>query len=115
MEDNVIVVKRVVLMHIAMRRIFLILQMVTLESSFELVEAGDERCVKELQQYMLYLAVTINNLYNILDCDVILGGYVGGYMEKYLDERDVWFRRDVHLLQMEALSNHVSSNTSHLL
>lgn len=53
---------------------------------FELVEAGDERCVKELQQYMLYLAVTINNLYNILDCDVILGGYVGGYMEKYLDE-----------------------------
>ena len=53
---------------------------------FELVEAGDERCVKELQQYMLYLAVTINNLYNILDCDVISGGYVGGYMEKYLDE-----------------------------
>lgn len=35
---------------------------------------------------MQYLAVTINNLYDILDCDVVLGGYVGGYMEKYLDE-----------------------------
>ena len=21
-----------------------------------------------------------------MDCDVVLGGYVGGYMEKYLDE-----------------------------
>lgn len=38
MEDNVIVVKRVELMHIAMRRIFLILQMVTLESSLNLLK-----------------------------------------------------------------------------
>ena len=53
---------------------------------FELVDAGDERCKKEFRQYMQYLAVTINNLYDILDCDVVLGGYVGGYMEKYLDE-----------------------------
>lgn len=35
---------------------------------------------------MQYLAVMINNIYNILDCDVVLGGYVGGYIEKYLDE-----------------------------
>ena len=71
--------------------------------------------MKELQQYMLYLAVTINNLYNILDCDVILGGYVGGYMEKYLDELRRMVSERCTFATMEALSNHVSSNTSHLL
>lgn len=53
---------------------------------FELVEIGDERCVAEWKDYMKYLAATINNLSNILDCDIVLGGYVGGYMEKYLDD-----------------------------
>lgn len=53
---------------------------------FELVDTGDKKYVDEWNKYMQYLAVMINNIYNILDCDVILGGYVGGYIEKYLDE-----------------------------
>ena len=53
---------------------------------FELVDTGDKKYVDEWNKYMQYLAVMINNIYNILDCDVVLGGYVGGYIEKYLDE-----------------------------
>lgn len=53
---------------------------------FELVDTGEKKYVDEWKKYMQYLAVMINNIYNVLDCDVVLGGYVGGYMEKYLDE-----------------------------
>ena len=33
-----------------------------------------------------YLASAINNVRALLDCDVILGGYVGAYLEPYLEE-----------------------------
>ena len=56
-----------------------------LKRFFELLEAGDEVCLAEWEKYVYYLAVAVNNLHNILDCDVILGGYVGGFMEKHVD------------------------------
>lgn len=57
-----------------------------LKKFFELVDAGDEKCVAEWKKYLRYLSVAINNVNNIFNCDVVLGGYVGGYMEKYIDE-----------------------------
>lgn len=57
-----------------------------LKRFFELVDAGDEECTAAWEEYLYYLAVVVNNLNNILDCDIILGGYVGGYMEKYMDK-----------------------------
>lgn len=57
-----------------------------LKRFFELVDAGDEQCTEAWEEYLYYLAVVVNNLNNILDCDIILGGYVGGYMEKYMDK-----------------------------
>ena len=57
-----------------------------LKRFFELLEAGDEECAAEWQQYIHYLSVVINNLNNMLNCDVILGGYVGGFMEKHIGE-----------------------------
>lgn len=57
-----------------------------LKSFFELLEKGDKACRKAWKIYMKYLSVVINNLRNCLDCEVILGGYVGSYMEKYVEE-----------------------------
>ena len=37
-------------------------------------------------EYLEYLAVTVTNLRMAYDCDIILGGYVGGYLEKYMAE-----------------------------
>ena len=37
-------------------------------------------------RYLGYMASTINYVRALLDCDVILGGYVGAYLEPYLDE-----------------------------
>lgn len=36
-------------------------------------------------EYLDHLALTVNNLRMCYDCDVILGGNVGAYMEEYLD------------------------------
>ena len=33
---------------------------------------------------MNFLAIAITNLRMAFDCDVVLGGYVGGYMDRYL-------------------------------
>lgn len=55
-----------------------------LELFFERLEGHDCQCLKAWDEYLEYLAVAVSNLRIIFDCDVILGGYVGGYMEKYL-------------------------------
>lgn len=37
------------------------------------------------EDYTEKLALAVNNLHMILDCDIVLGGYVGSYLEPYLD------------------------------
>ena len=32
------------------------------------------------------MAIAVNNIHMILDCDVVLGGYVGSYMGEYISE-----------------------------
>ena len=34
------------------------------------------------------MAIAINNIHMVLDCDTILGGYVGSYTEDYIQE--IW-------------------------
>ena len=46
----------------------------------------DEKILVNWDRYLNYMASTINNVRALLDCDVILGGYVGAYLEPYLDE-----------------------------
>ena len=36
------------------------------------------------QEYLQYLLLTINNLRMLFDCRVVLGGYVGNYMEEHI-------------------------------
>ena len=47
---------------------------------------SDTRLLDNWDRYLYYLAATINNVRSLMDCDIILGGYVGAYLEPYLDE-----------------------------
>lgn len=57
-----------------------------LESFFEKLKRGDGACEKIWKDYLGNLAVAINNLRMCFDCPVILGGYVGGWMEPWLND-----------------------------
>lgn len=57
-----------------------------LENFFAALNRREEKAVQLWEQYTSYLAVAINNIHMLLDCDVVLGGYVGSYTEPYLKE-----------------------------
>lgn len=52
----------------------------SLSRFFDALESGDPVCVKRWDTYLEHLAITVSNLRMVLDCDIILGGHVGGYM-----------------------------------
>lgn len=53
---------------------------------FRLLGEGKEEQQAIWQEYQGYLVITVNNLRMLYDCDVILGGYAGAYMEEYIDD-----------------------------
>jgi predicted NBD/HSP70 family sugar kinase len=55
----------------------------SLDKFFEYVKEGSSYHVNIWNEYLEYLAVTINNLKMLFDCPVIAGGYVGPYLEEY--------------------------------
>jgi predicted NBD/HSP70 family sugar kinase/biotin operon repressor len=55
-----------------------------LKRFFEELEAGNETLKPVWEQFLYYLTTTINNLVVPFDCKVILGGYLGEYLEKYI-------------------------------
>lgn len=57
-----------------------------LANFFEAVKNNDSQCSKAFTEYLYYLAITINSLRMIFDCDVVMGGYVGPYLLDYMDE-----------------------------
>lgn len=57
-----------------------------LESFFSLLKIGDKNASKIWDEYLDYLAITVNNLHMLFDCKVILGGYIGEYIEDYMEE-----------------------------
>ena len=54
------------------------------EDFFSSLESGEKRHKKALDEYCDYLALAITNLSMSFDCNVVLGGYIGGYLEPYL-------------------------------
>lgn len=54
-----------------------------LERFFKELEEGNMQFVSIWREYLGYLAIAISNLRMAFDCDIILGGNVGGYMEQY--------------------------------
>ena len=59
-----------------------------LEKFFELLERKDQKAAEIWDVYTSYLTVALNNIHMLLDCDIILGGYVGSYAGPYLS--DIW-------------------------
>lgn len=53
---------------------------------FHELETGNPKCKKIWEEYIKYLAIAVNNVRMLFDCKVILGGYVGAYLEKYLPD-----------------------------
>lgn len=81
-------VKKAVWMSIVPQKGWLILKEGNLEAFFSALKAGEEKSAALWEDYTDKLAVAVNNLHMILDCDIVLGGYVGSYLEPYLDA--VW-------------------------
>lgn len=59
-----------------------------LEHFFADLERGETAAAELWEDYTDCLAVAVNNIHMILDCDIILGGYVGSYLETYMEE--IW-------------------------
>lgn len=59
-----------------------------LERFFKKLEQGEKEIADMWEQYTAYLAVALNNIHMVLDCDIILGGYVGSYTEAHV--QDIW-------------------------
>lgn len=57
-----------------------------LEQFFEKLDNNDKELQKIWDEYLEYLAITVTNLRMAYDCDIILGGYVGGFIGNYMSE-----------------------------
>lgn len=57
-----------------------------LERFFQRMEQGDPELTKAWEKYVRYLAIAINNIHMVLDCDVVLGGYVGSCLEAHIGQ-----------------------------
>lgn len=58
----------------------------TLESFMERVNRRESQALSVWEEYLDYLAIVITNLRMAYDTNIILGGYVGGYMEGHMFE-----------------------------
>lgn len=58
----------------------------SLEEFFEKLRAGDQELHAYWGKYLENLAVAVDNLRMSFDCKVILGGYIGSFMEPYMRE-----------------------------
>lgn len=52
---------------------------------FEEMEAGNQKWRSIWEEYLDHLVLAVDNLRMCFDGDVVLGGYVGSYMEHYMD------------------------------
>lgn len=52
---------------------------------FQCVHMGEHRCTKLWHNYLRYLAVAVDNIRMVVDCDFILGGY----LTQFINEEDV--------------------------
>lgn len=57
-----------------------------LQKFFDELQSGDEELEQKWGEYLNHLASTVNIVHVLLDCDIILGGYIGEYLEPYMGE-----------------------------
>ena len=56
-----------------------------LRAFFGKLESGHEEYRKIWEEYLDNLSIVIDNLRMCFDCEVVLGGYVGNYMDSYIE------------------------------
>jgi len=57
-----------------------------LKRFFAKLNSNDPECKKIFNDYLKYLAITITNIRMIFDCNIIIGGYAGDFMDDYMEE-----------------------------
>lgn len=57
-----------------------------LERFFFELKSGKKEIVEAWEEYTRYLSISINNIHMVLDCDIILGGYVGSCLEEFIQD-----------------------------
>lgn len=57
-----------------------------LEEFFRQLKAGNTECSKKWNQYLSHLSVAVNNVRMLFDCKIILGGYVGAYIDDDIEK-----------------------------
>lgn len=72
---------------------------------FALLRQGDAKAGAVWEEYLGHLATAVNVVRMMLDCDVILGGYIGEYIDEYVDE----------LRRLAAEKNPFDDNSDYLL
>lgn len=58
----------------------------SVEEFFRILEEGDETAVRLWDEYLDHLSMAIHNVRMLFDGMVILGGYVGAHVGKYMDD-----------------------------
>lgn len=67
-----------------------------LKEFFRRLEEKDPQVTALWQDYLEHLAVVVENLRMLFDCDIIIGGYVGSYMDEYITQlREILLRRSI--------------------
>lgn len=56
-----------------------------IDDFFSALEMGNQYCRQKWETYLDYLATGINNIKTIFDSDIIIGGEIDQYLEKYSD------------------------------
>ena len=78
----------------------------TLERFFSELEKGNEACEKLWGRYLDWLSLAVSNVRTILDCGIIIGGDIGPYLKKYLDQletrvlKNIIFEHDMSFVKI---------------
>ena len=57
-----------------------------LDEFFRMLALKDSTAVSLWNEYLRHLSLAVNNVQMLFDCRIVLGGYVGGYIEEYLPD-----------------------------
>ncbi len=58
----------------------------SLHEFFRQVHSGNPVCVEAFDEYLDWLALAVTNLSMAYDCDVVVGGFVGSFLDEFLPE-----------------------------
>ena len=87
---------------------------ITLQEFFRKAEAHDPECEALLYDLLRHLAIGINNIRLALDCDVVLGGFLSGWLMPWLPvlKRYVLagnpFETDAEFVQFSTVRRHIA-------